>query len=207
MAVNNNKELVKVLSIHFRENREILRKQWIKEMNTKRLLAGLTHKEIEIESTVIYDTCIDCLATGNFGGARKYARAMAERGVLQGMTSEQIIGGMLTLRDIYGRSLFNKYKNNQPELNNALSIYEPVADKILVIVAIAFVERKTLDLQEAKAELEEKVLERTKELQEKIRDLEKFNRLSVGRELRMIELKKQIKELKIKITRLERKVE
>lgn len=206
MAININKELVKELSIHFRKNREILRKQWIKEMKTKRFVTGLTAKEIEIESTVIYDTCIDCLATGDFGGARKYARAMAERGVLQGMTTEQIIGGMLTLRDIYGRSLFNKYKNNQPELNNALSIYEPVADKILVIVAIAFVERKTRDLQEAKSELEEKVLKRTKELQEKIKDLEKFNKFSVDRELRMIELKKQIKELKMKTARFERKV-
>lgn len=41
-------------------------------------------------------------------------------------------------------------------------------------------------------ELERKVDERTSDLQEKIEELEEFKRLVVGRELRMIELKKQI---------------
>ncbi|MDG6218760.1 MAG: histidine kinase N-terminal 7TM domain-containing protein [Candidatus Thermoplasmatota archaeon] len=43
--------------------------------------------------------------------------------------------------------------------------------------------------------LERKVDERTSDLQEKIEELEEFKRLVVGRELRMIELKKQIKRL------------
>lgn len=45
------------------------------------------------------------------------------------------------------------------------------------------------------AVLEQRVLERTAELEEKNAELERFNKIFVGRELRMIELKKKIAEL------------
>ena len=44
--------------------------------------------------------------------------------------------------------------------------------------------------------LEEKVEERTQELQEKIEELERFQRLAVGRELKMVALKEEIEKLK-----------
>lgn len=65
-----------------------------------------------------------------------------------------------------------------------------------------------LDITELKRyqrELEEKVRERTRELQEKIAELEKFQRLAVGRELKMVELKKEIEKLKEKLQKLESK--
>jgi hypothetical protein len=40
------------------------------------------------------------------------------------------------------------------------------------------------------------VRERTKELERKVLELEKFQKLAIGRELRIIELKKEIKRLK-----------
>ena len=48
-------------------------------------------------------------------------------------------------------------------------------------------------------ELETKVKERTKEISTKIEDLERFHDLAVGRELKMIELKEQIKKLQKKL--------
>jgi hypothetical protein len=54
-------------------------------------------------------------------------------------------------------------------------------------------------LSKLKEELEEKVKERTRELQEKIKELEKFQKMAVGRELKMIELKREIEELKKKV--------
>ncbi len=61
-------------------------------------------------------------------------------------------------------------------------------------------------LEEYSRELEEKVGERTKELEEskskledKITELEKFSKMSVGRELKMVELKKRISELEDKL--------
>lgn len=54
-------------------------------------------------------------------------------------------------------------------------------------------------LEELKAEKEsvdKKVVERTKELQEKMNELKRFQNLSIDRELKMIELKKEIKKIK-----------
>jgi PAS domain S-box-containing protein len=63
------------------------------------------------------------------------------------------------------------------------------------------------DISEIKAlqeSLEEKVRERTKELQEKIKELEKFHKLAVGRELKMIELKEEIKRLKRELEKIKK---
>ncbi|MDO8524177.1 MAG: cache domain-containing protein [bacterium] len=53
---------------------------------------------------------------------------------------------------------------------------------------------RTRELQELAKSLEGKVGERTKELQKRLNELERFYRLTVGRELKMIDLKKKIKE-------------
>jgi PAS domain S-box-containing protein len=72
------------------------------------------------------------------------------------------------------------------------------------------------ELKKLQNELEKKVEERTKELQEKvielenvkkelerrIVELERFQKITVGRELKMIELKKEIKRLKEELERL-----
>ena len=155
-------ELRQELVEHFREKRDLLREQWVQQMTAKGLLAGLTQEEIETESITIYDTVIVCLETGQYEGAQTYATRMAERGVLRGMTTEQIIGGLLTLRDVYGRSLFEKYQQNMERLSPALDIYEPVANKILSIVALAFVEERekiVRQQQEAIRELSTPVLQ------------------------------------------------
>jgi PAS domain S-box-containing protein len=51
------------------------------------------------------------------------------------------------------------------------------------------------ELKKLQSDLEKKVDERTKELQEKLEDLEKFAKLTIGRELKMVELKNKIKEI------------
>jgi len=57
-------------------------------------------------------------------------------------------------------------------------------------------EHTSSELKEAKDGLEKKVKERTSELQEKLLELERFNRIAVGRELKMVELKQEIKQFK-----------
>jgi len=44
--------------------------------------------------------------------------------------------------------------------------------------------------------LDEQVRERTRELQKRVEELGKFHRLTIGRELKIIELKEEIKKLK-----------
>jgi rsbT co-antagonist protein RsbR len=78
------------------------------------------------------------------------------------MTSEQIMGGLLTLRDVYGRSLFGRYRTDMGQLIAALDVYEPVANNILAIVAMAFIrERENVvrQQQEAIRELSTPVLQ------------------------------------------------
>ena len=54
-------------------------------------------------------------------------------------------------------------------------------------------EKVVRDLQESKAELQEKIL-----------DLEKFEEVVVGRELKMIALEKEIENLKLQMNKLSR---
>jgi methyl-accepting chemotaxis protein len=58
------------------------------------------------------------------------------------------------------------------------------------------VSARTRQLQEMNNMLEDQVREQTKELQKKIKELEKFNKLMIDRELRMVELKKELKKFK-----------
>ena len=44
--------------------------------------------------------------------------------------------------------------------------------------------------------MEEQINERTKELNEKVKKLEKYKKVTVGREIKMAEMKKEMKELK-----------
>ncbi len=61
------------------------------------------------------------------------------------------------------------------------------------------VKERTEQLKTLTEGLEGKVKERTKELQLKIDELEKFQRLTIGREVAMVELKKEIKKIKEEI--------
>ncbi|MBU1167249.1 hypothetical protein KKC60_02465 [Patescibacteria group bacterium] len=56
------------------------------------------------------------------------------------------------------------------------------------------------ELEDITANLEKKVQERTQELQKKVEELERMNNLMVNRELKMVELKNEIEQLKEKQT-------
>lgn len=55
---------------------------------------------------------------------------------------------------------------------------------------------RTRELRDLTERLDEQVRERTRELQEKFEELERFQKLAIGRELKMIELKEEIEKLK-----------
>lgn len=60
------------------------------------------------------------------------------------------------------------------------------------------VRERTAELEKIRADLEKAAAERTVELQQKVDELEKFKKLTVGRELKMVELKKEIEKFEHK---------
>ena len=140
--MTEKEEFIEELSGLLKDNATELKKQWVKEMTEMSLLEKLSPLEIEQQSTAIYDTCVLTIKTGMYEAAKKYAREMAKKGVLEAMTVDQIIMGMLKLRDVYGRFIFYKYQKDVEKLYKVLGVYEPVANRILNIVALSFVEEQ-----------------------------------------------------------------
>jgi rsbT co-antagonist protein RsbR len=160
--LTEKEEFVEELSGLLEDNATELKKQWVKEMTEMGLLEKLSSLEIEQQSTAIYDTCVLTIKTGMYEAAKKYAREMAKKGVLEAMTVDQIIMGMLKLRDVYGRFIFYKYQKDVEKLYKVLGVYEPVANRILSIVALAFVEEREMkitDQQQAMLTLSTPVLQ------------------------------------------------
>ena len=62
------------------------------------------------------------------------------------------------------------------------------------------VKKRTAELEKLKTSLEETVAERTQELNQKLSELERINTIMVDRELKMVEMKKELEELKKKST-------
>ena len=149
MAKQDEQKLVVTLSSLLERNAEEVRSRWITEMRQSGLLASLSPKETEEESKTIYEECLHCLKTGSYESAQRYAANVARKGVLASMTVEQIIAGFLILRDVYGRYIFEHYNKDPDMWREVSSIYEPVARKILNIVASAFVtERESVIKQQ-----------------------------------------------------------
>lgn len=85
-------------------------------------------------------------------------------------------------------SAFNKMAQDLKRFHESMKETEQVL-KIRV-------KAKTRELRQLNEELEQRVQERTKELKKRIEELERFHRLTVGREKKMIELKKENKRLR-----------
>ena len=135
-------ELLRDIVAHLRKERDALRRTLVSEMVTRELLKGLTPHEGEAEATTIYDALVECLETGRYHSAQAYAHTVAERGVVRGIGAKHVIGGLLALRDICGRALYQRYHRRPGELMGALDVYEPVVNRILTIVALAFVQER-----------------------------------------------------------------
>ncbi|MBI2454661.1 MAG: GAF domain-containing protein [candidate division NC10 bacterium] len=125
-----------------REERETIRQAWMAEMTKRGLFKGLTPEEAEAESAVVYDALVECLETGRYHSAQAYAQDMAERDVFRGIGAKQVIGRLLVLRDACGRALHARFNRQPKALQRALDLYEPVMNRILTIVAMAFLQER-----------------------------------------------------------------
>lgn len=131
---------------------------------------------------------------------------------LSGYKEGEVIG--LKIKDIFleNRDLENIFEKLEKEnfiRDRELTLIDKDKERIPVAISVSARknEQKLLfgyffavsDITERKQfqeMLERRVKERTKELQMRVEELEKYHLLTVGRELRMIELKKEIETLK-----------
>src|SRR5258708_3559876 len=112
--------LLTELVSHLRQNRTELRQEWARRITESRLLTAMTHEEVFIEATAVYDNYVAVLETGDVEALSDYARDLSERIIPRGVETHEVLGIVLLLRDVLARSLFKKYQTNFGMLNQVL---------------------------------------------------------------------------------------
>lgn len=101
----------------------------------------------------------------------------------------------------FSSEIWKKLKQNTEELaklNEGLETMVQARTQELEVAKNSLeiqVKARTQELEDLTKSLNEQVKERTKDLQKRIEELEKFNKLTVGRELQMIALKEEVERL------------
>ncbi len=134
--------LMTELAAHFRRNRGQLREEWSRRIGEGHLLAAITHEEMFIETTAMYDNYVAVLEAGSPEAFREYAKDLSERLIPRGVETQSVLGIVLVLRDVLARFLFDKYQDNIDALYRMLDAYEPAANRIANSVAASFVEER-----------------------------------------------------------------
>ena len=148
-------ELLRELVEYLRENREELRKEWVRRITDAELLGAMSEDEIFSEATAVYDNYVDALETGSIETLEAYARDLSERIVERGVETDEVLGIVLLLRDVLARALFANYGQDAELLNEILDAYEPAANRIVVTVGVSFVEERERVIREQQEAIRE----------------------------------------------------
>ena len=141
-AAATDGELLPELVEYLRQNREDLREEWVGRITDAELLEEMGREEIFSEASALYDNYVDALETGSVETLQGYARDLSERIIARDVETDQVLGIVLLLRDVLGRSLFANYGQDAEVLNQILDAYEPAANRIMVTVGVSFVEER-----------------------------------------------------------------
>jgi rsbT co-antagonist protein RsbR len=150
-----NEPLLRELVAHLRESREDLREKWLEGISRAQLLSAMTSQEIFSEATAVYDNYVDTLETGSIETLEAYARDLSERIVSRGVETHEVLGIVLLLRDVLGRSLFERYSSDFDQLARILDAYEPAANRIATIVGVSFVQERERVIGQQQATIRE----------------------------------------------------
>ncbi|TLZ04608.1 MAG: STAS domain-containing protein [Gammaproteobacteria bacterium] len=148
-------ELLRELVAHLRQNRTLLREEWVARIAEARLLTAMDQEEIFAEATSVYDSYVATLETGTFEALQAYARNLSERIIPRGVETHEVVGIVLLLRDVLARSLFATYQTDFEKLNRILDAYEPAANRVANTVAVGFVQERERVIRQQQAAIRE----------------------------------------------------
>lgn len=141
--VSRRDDVVQEVVAHLQANREAIRREWLAEMGRRGFARSLAPDEADAESARVYDALLECLETGRYHSVQAYAQDMAERDVFRGIGAKQVIGRLLVLRDVCGRALCDPGSSGKIAKGfPGLDAYEPVVNRMLTIVAMAFLQER-----------------------------------------------------------------
>src|SRR6476469_6262261 len=141
-------DLLPQLVQHLRQNRTALREEWARRITEAELLTAMSPEEIFSEATTLYDSYVEVLETGSVEALQHYARDLSERSIPRGVETHEVVGIVLLLRDVLGRSLFEKYQRDFSMLHAMLDAYEPAANRIANTVAVSFADERERDIRQ-----------------------------------------------------------
>ena len=129
--------------------RDEIRQAWLETMDRRALMGSLTPAEAESECTRATDVLLACLESGRYHTAQAYAEGMAERDMFRGIGAKQVIGRLLVLRDVCGHVLLRVAHSHGVPASQLLDRYEPVVNRILTIVSMAFLQERERALKQS----------------------------------------------------------
>jgi rsbT co-antagonist protein RsbR len=147
--------LLSELVAYLRQERAVLREQWVSRIQGAHLLSVMSSDEVFSEATAVYDNYVDALETGSVESLQAHARDLSERIIRRGVETHEVLGIVLLLRDVLARALFVRYQDDPDVLSRVLDSYEPAANRIAVTVGVSFVEERERVIREQQAAIRE----------------------------------------------------
>jgi signal transduction histidine kinase len=134
--------VLRELISHLQRRRARLSELWLHRILDGQYLTAMSAEEICAETTSMYDSYLEVLATGDIEALEGYARNLSERIIPRGVQTREVVGIVLLLRDVLARELFSKYGGDTERLNRVLDAYEPAANRIATTVSAGFVQER-----------------------------------------------------------------
>ena len=127
---------------HVRQRRAPPREEWARRLRETNLFEALSEAETLSEAASLYDNYLKVLETGSVEELHAYAQALSERIIQREIETHEVLGIVLLLRDVLGRSLLEKYHDDFEQLNQALDVFETATNRIAATVAGSFVDQR-----------------------------------------------------------------